>query len=113
MGEDAPETVITFTIGEEGQGWSLYLTDENIAKLRKALAPFVKVAMEVSPRERKASATKSDTDPEFNKGVRVWFWGLSEEDRAIVVKDASLPESYNLAEKGRIPAGIVAAFLSK
>lgn len=90
----------TVEFGLDGVGYAIDLSEENIAKLREVLEPYVAVATRVSragvrrgaPAAPAPAATR--TSRAQNQAVRDW----------------AAQNGYELADRGRIPANIVEAY---
>lgn len=86
---DGTEATGTVTFGLEGISYEIDLSDENAAKLREALAPFVSFARRVGGRripERKRSASGNGSDA---TAIRAWAkkQGIAVNDRGRVPSD--------------------------
>jgi hypothetical protein len=98
------EGVRTYLFGLEGARFEIDLTDENLGKLRAALAPFIDVARPAAP---EPVITRGTTKPGRVSGpnnavVRAW-WVANHH-----IEDLPAPNSH-----GRIPASVVAAYRAR
>ncbi len=85
----------TVDFGIDGRSYAIDLSDENAAKLRDALAPFVDVARRPQGgRRAPQSAKRPSTDREYTAAVRAW----------------ANDNGHDVAERGRIPAVVLAAY---
>ncbi|WP_040158664.1 histone-like nucleoid-structuring protein Lsr2 [Nigerium massiliense] len=88
-GSDAVETV---TFGLDGNTYEIDLSEQNVAKLRDALQPYVAVARKVTtrrtPGKRRPSSDSSATD------IRAW----------------AQAQGMTVSSRGRVPAEIREAY---
>ena len=97
---DGGEADRTVEFGLDGVSYTIDLSEKNAGKLRKALDPFLNAAARVgrSPSVGRgatrngASPTRSNRDQ--NQAIREWAG----------------KNGYEVSERGRIPAQVVAAF---
>lgn len=83
---------VTITFALDGSSYEIDLSSENAERLREALRPFVAAARPVAPgKAARRSSARSDTSP---AAIREW------------AREAG----YEVNERGRIPAAIVAAY---
>jgi hypothetical protein len=88
-GTDATSTIVFAVSGVE---YTIDLSDKNLAKFEKALAPFVQNATRIGGRrQRAATVTKLSSNA---KEVRSW----------------AQANGYSLPDRGRIPSEIHAAY---
>lgn len=89
------EDVSTVTFGLDGVEYEIDLTEENANRLRDTLAEFVAAARRTGGRLKRTPAAKAPaTDRERTRAIRSW----------------AREHGYKLAERGRIPAHVIAAF---
>lgn len=84
---DGTEPATRVTFGLEGQVYEIDVSDENLEKLRDALAPFIE-------HSRKPSRTVKKSQPAELKAVREW------------ARTAGL----TVNPRGRIPKGVLDAY---
>lgn len=91
-GGEAEETV---EFGLDGVGYQIDLGSKNADKLRKALAPFVASARRTTPakRGRRPSPSNGTSKP---SEVRAW----------------ARDNGYDVPAKGRIPGGVMDAYIA-
>ncbi|QCX28714.1 histone-like nucleoid-structuring protein Lsr2 [Nocardioides jishulii] len=90
-GSPADETV---TFGLDGATYEIDLTDANAQKLRDALSGYVGHARKVTGSRRGGAARKSSGSGTDTKAVREW----------------AKANGYDVSERGRVPASVVAAY---
>ncbi|HET9143933.1 MAG TPA: Lsr2 family protein [Actinophytocola sp.] len=95
------DDVSTVTFALDGVSYEIDLREENASRLRESLADYVDSARRVGGRVRRgatpASAPVRSADTrskEQTKAIREW----------------AKKNGYDLAERGRIPANVIAAF---
>jgi hypothetical protein len=99
-GGDADRT-IQFEL--DGVNYTIDLSEKNAGKLRKALDPYLAVAAKVGRSgangrlTSRATAAPSRSNRDQNQAIREW----------------ATKNGYEMSERGRIPASIVAAFHAK
>ena len=93
---DGTEASSTVDFGLDGRGYVIDLSDDNAAKLRDALAPFVGAARKPGGRRRSPAPTaqRPAIDREYNTAVRRW----------------ANENGWDVAERGRIPSAVVEAY---
>jgi hypothetical protein len=95
----ASDDISTVTFGLDGASYEIDLTEDNAERLRESLAHFVGAARRTGGRiKRAANTTGPATRPTANR----------EQTRAI--RDWARRNGFDLAERGRIPANVIAAF---
>lgn len=91
-GGDADRTV---EFGLDGVQYTIDLSDKNVAKLRKALDPFLTVATRAGRTGRQTATSSRVNSRETNQAIRGWAgkngWDVSERGRI----PASVAEAYN------------------
>jgi nucleoid-associated protein Lsr2 len=95
----ASDDISTVTFGLDGASYEIDLTDGNAGRLRESLAQFVGSARRTGGRiKRSAATTGPATRPSANR----------EQTKAI--RDWARHNGFDLADRGRIPANVLAAF---
>jgi hypothetical protein len=93
----ADEDIATVTFGLDGAVYEIDLTPNNAAKLRNQLDDFVKFARRTGGRVKRGTSPKA-TAPATNR----------EQNQAI--RDWARQNSYELSDRGRVPANVIEAF---
>jgi nucleoid-associated protein Lsr2 len=95
------DDISTVSFNLDGVDYEIDLTDANANKLRDELADFVAVARWTGGRikrgtsaPRSAGTTRPAADREKTRAIRAW----------------ALESGYDLAERGRIPSNVIAAY---
>ena len=88
-GTDADRTV---EFGFDGVTYSIDLSEKNVAKIRKALEPFVAAAAR-APRRSSAPASRTSSRGD-NKAIRAWAG----------------KNGWAVSDRGRIPSAVVEAY---
>jgi hypothetical protein len=95
---DGTEATQTVPFALDGVQYEIDLSDDNATAFRQELAPYLSVGQRTGGRKIRTSATKAQSaDPaqrERNQEIRTW----------------AAANGYSIAERGRIPADVVAAF---
>lgn len=93
---DGGEATETIAFSLDGANYEIDLNDDNAAKLRDAVAPFVGHARKVTggPARRGARRAAGRTDGPNAKDVRAW----------------AAANNYKVSDRGRVPADVVAAY---
>lgn len=93
--------ISTVTFGLDGVEYEIDLTEENATQLREAVADYIAAARRTGGRikrstsaPRSAGATRPAADREHTKAIREW----------------ARENGYELAERGRIPSTVIAAY---
>ena len=93
-GLDAAETI---SLGLDGKSYQLDLSEKNAKKLRKAMEPFVAAARRARGagrgRSRRSSASPATT-----------------RDRTAAIREWARENGHQVADRGRIPASVIAAY---
>lgn len=94
---DGSEADGTVTFALDGRGYAIDLNESNAAKLRELLAPYIEAGRRQSrngaaPAAR--AAGKPRADRERTQAIREWARG----------------QGIDIADRGRIPATVVAAY---
>jgi hypothetical protein len=92
-GGDADRTI---EFGVDGVTYTIDLSEKNAAKLRKALDPYVAVAAKTGRGNgrRRAAPVSRANNRETNQAIREW----------------AVKNSWDVSERGRIPASVVEAY---
>ncbi|WP_305787823.1 histone-like nucleoid-structuring protein Lsr2 [Symbioplanes lichenis] len=90
----------TIEFGLDGVAYTIDLSEENIAKLRQTLEPYVTVATRVS----RAGVRRGAPAPAQSAPTRT----SRAQNQAI--RDWAAQNGYELSDRGRIPANIVTAY---
>jgi nucleoid-associated protein Lsr2 len=95
----ASDDISTVTFGLDGVRYEIDLTEDNAERLRDALADYVGAARRTGGRIKRATSVSSSvarpsTNREQTKAVRDW----------------ARQNGFDLADRGRIPTNVVAAF---
>ena len=94
------EDISTVSFGLDGVEYEIDLTEDNAAKLRDTLADFVAAARRTSGRRKRggaragSSAARPAADREQTRLIREW----------------ARENGYELADRGRIPSNVLAAY---
>jgi hypothetical protein len=98
-GSDIPEGEgerVTFSL--RGVDYQIDLSEANVAKLDKALKPYVEAATRVGGRRRGRTAKSVSTN------------GASAKEQLAAIREWAREEGYEVSSRGRIRAEIVEAF---
>jgi nucleoid-associated protein Lsr2 len=95
----ASDDISTVTFGLDGVEYEIDLTEDNANRLRDGLADFVAAARRTGGRLRRGaraggSGARPAADREQTRAIREW----------------ARENGYDLAERGRIPAGVITAY---
>jgi hypothetical protein len=93
------DDINTVTFGLDGVEYEIDLTEANATRLRDVLGAFVAAARRTGGRVKRGTATsrpgvRPPANREQTKAVREWAW----------------KNGYELAERGRIPGSVLAAY---
>lgn len=91
---DGGEATQTVQFGLDGHTYEIDLNDDNAAKLRDAIAPFVGHARKVTGAPRRGGARKASSDGPSPKEIRAW----------------AKENGYETSERGRVPEEIRQAY---
>ncbi|GAA1033257.1 MULTISPECIES: histone-like nucleoid-structuring protein Lsr2 [Amycolatopsis] len=93
---DGSEAGQTVPFGLDGVQYEIDLSDENAATLRQELATFIASARRTGGRKTTVRATAAPTaeERERSKAIRTW----------------ALDNNWAIAERGRIPREVIAAY---
>jgi hypothetical protein len=98
---DGSEASGTFDFSLEGRNYQVDLSDQNAAKLRDALAPFIDVARKTGGRRRgrtQRQTAMTDTPSPSNR-----------EDTA-AIREWARAHGHNVSDRGRISKSVMEAY---
>ena len=98
---DGSDASGTFDFSLEGRQYQIDLSDENAAKLRDALAPFVSAARRSGTgggRRRRSSGGSGSQPPHSNRA------------RNASIREWAREHGHQVAVRGRIPASVLDAY---
>ena len=96
---DGSEASGTFDFSLEGRNYQIDLSDENAAKLRDALTPFIDVARKAGGRARtRRQTTVAD------KSAR------SKREDTATIREWARQHGHKVSDRGRIPKSVVEAY---
>jgi hypothetical protein len=98
----ASNDIRTVTFGLDGVEYEIDLTDDNAENLRKGLADFVATARRTGGRVKRGLGSPASTAPS-REGVR-------SKEQTQAIRDWAKNNGHQVAERGRIPGGVVEAF---
>ena len=98
---DGSEASGTFDFSLEGRSYQIDLSDENAAKLRDALAPYVDAARKAGGRSR-GRASRQTTVAE--KPAR------SSREETAAIRQWARDNGHQVSERGRIPKSVIEAY---
>ena len=90
---DGSEATATVTFSVSGVDYTIDLSDKNLTRFEKALAPFVENAQRIGGRRQRGAATVTKI-PSNAKTVRAW----------------AQANGYTVPDRGRIPGEILTAY---
>ena len=96
----ASSDISTVTFGLDGVDYEIDLTDDNAANLRKGLADFVTVARRTGGRVKRGLGGTAAPSGE----------GARSKEQTQAIRDWAKNNGHQVAERGRIPSGIIEAF---
>jgi hypothetical protein len=97
---DGSDASGTFDFSLEGRQYQVDLSDENAAKLRDALAPFIDVARKTGGRGRPTQRQTAMTD----KPVR------SHREETHAIREWAREHGHQVSDRGRIPKSVLEAY---
>ena len=97
---DGSDASGTFDFSLDGRQYQVDLSDENAAKLRDALAPFIDVARKTGGRGRRSQRYTAMTDTPVRSS--------REETRAI--REWAREHGHEVSDRGRIPKSVLEAY---
>lgn len=92
---DGSEASDTLTFGLDGKSYEVDLSDDNAARLRESLAPFVEKARRAGRAPKMSTAgTRPRADRDQTQAIRSW----------------ARDNGHQVSDRGRIPKTVVEAF---
>ncbi len=101
---DGSEASGTFDFSLDGKQYQIDLSDENAAKLRGALEPFVNAARKASGRSAGRGRGRVQSQPAAEKPARA-----SREETA-AIRQWARENGHQVSERGRIPKSVIEAY---
>jgi Lsr2 len=98
---DGSEASGTFDFSLEGRSYQIDLSDENAAKLRDALAPYVDAARKAGGRSRGRAARQAAA---AEKPAR------SSREETAAIRQWARDNGHQVSERGRIPKSVIEAY---
>jgi Lsr2 len=98
---DGSEASGTFDFSLEGRSYQIDLSDENAAKLRDALAPYVDAARKAGGRSRGRAARQTAV---AEKPAR------SSREETAAIRQWARDNGHQVSERGRIPKSVIEAY---
>ncbi len=96
---DGSEASGTFDFSLDGRNYQIDLSDENAAKLRDALAPFIDAARRSGGRGRAARQPAAAEKP-----------ARSSREETAAVRQWARENGHQVSERGRIPKSVIEAY---
>jgi hypothetical protein len=96
---DGSEAVGTVTFALENRAYEIDLSDENAAKLRDALTPFIGAARKAGGRGRSQRQTAMTAKP-----------ARSGREETHAIREWARQNGHKVSERGRIPKSILEAY---
>jgi len=98
---DGSEADRTVEFGIDGVTYTIDLSEKNVGKLRKALSPYIDAGSRVgrSSDSRGRGRRRNGTTP-----------ARSSRDQNRAIREWAVKNGYNVSERGRIPASVIAAY---
>jgi len=88
--------------------YEIDLSAENLAKLKEALAPFVKAGRRVSaPREVKAKPVEKPSTPRSRRGAGRHSNGAND---VTAIREWARANGFTVGDRGRIPSPVIDAY---
>ena len=100
---DGSEASGTFDFSLDGKQYQIDLSDENAAKLRDALAPFVGAA-------RKAGGRRSGRGRTQQRSVAEDRPARASREETAAIRQWARENGHQVSERGRIPKSVVEAY---
>jgi len=100
---DGGEADRSVEFGLDGVNYTIDLSEKNVAKLRKALDPYLNVATRVGRANGAGPARRTTPAPS----------GRASRDQNQAIREWATKNGYEVSERGRIPSSIVEAYHSK
>ena len=103
---DSSEASGTVDFALDGRSYEIDLSDENAAKLRDALAPFIDAARKVGGSRGAGRGRRAQRQPaqEAEKPAR------SKREETAAIRQWAREHGYQVAERGRIPKSVMEAY---
>jgi hypothetical protein len=98
---DGSDASGTFDFSLEGRQYQVDLSDENAAKLRDALAPFIDVARKAGGRGGRGRPRQTAV---ADKPVR------SNREETAAIRDWAREHGHKVSDRGRIPKSVIEAY---
>ena len=99
---DGSDASGTFDFSLEGRQYQVDLSDENAAKLRDALTPFIDVARKAGGPGRRARTQRQTTVAE--KPAR------SNREETAAIREWAREHDHKVSDRGRIPKSVIEAY---
>jgi hypothetical protein len=96
---DGSEASGTFDFSLEGRNYQIDLSDENAAKLREALTPFIDAARKAGGRGRSQRQTPSTEKP-----------ARSSREETQAIREWARQNGHQVSDRGRIPKSVLEAY---
>ena len=94
----------TFDFSLEGRNYQIDLSDENAAKLRDALAPFIDVARKLGGRSSRRPGRTQRQTAAAEKPAR------STREDASAIREWAREHGHQVSDRGRIPKSVIEAY---
>jgi hypothetical protein len=94
----------TFDFSLEGRNYQIDLSDENAAKLRDALAPFIDVARKAGGRSSRRPGRTQRQTAVAEKPAR------STREDASAIREWAREHGHQVSDRGRIPKSVIEAY---
>ena len=98
---DGSDAAGTFDFAIDGRQYQIDLSDENAAKLRDALAPYVGAARKAGGRARGRAARQTAV---ADKPAR------SNRDQTAAIREWARANGHQVSDRGRIPKSVIEAY---
>ena len=102
---DGSEASGTFDFSLDGRQYQIDLSDENAAKLRDALAPFIDAARKAGGRGSGRGRGRSQRQP-----VATEKPARSSRDETAAIRQWAREHGHQISERGRIPKSVMEAY---
>ena len=99
---DGSEAAGTFDFSLEGRNYQIDLSDENAAKLRGALTPFIDVARKAGGAGHRARTQRQTTVAD--KSAR------SKREDTAAIREWARQHGHKVSDRGRIPKAVIEAY---
>ena len=98
---DGSDASGTFDFSLEGRRYQIDLSDENAAKLRDALAPYVGAARKAGGRGRGRAARQTVVAEKLARSNR---------DQTAAIREWARANGHQVSDRGRIPKAVIEAY---